>query len=464
MIKMTLTEKLADYTLYLTKAEIDPKTWELAKRYFIDCFGCMIAGAGETASLLATGYSNELQAKPAATIIGSGGRKTDSSSAAMVNGISAHIHDLDDVSVTMTGHPSVVMLPTVLALGQELKVSGQEVLLAYITGVEVASLVGRGLNPTHYSKGWHNTSTLGVFGAAAAAAKLLQLNRQQLIYAFGIAASEASGLKGNFGTMTKSLHAGRAASKGIFAAKLAKLGYDSNPRIMEIDGGFVEVTTGLCNLEAIDQFLQEKGSEFLSPGLAIKPYPSCKGTHNGIDAALYLAKTNKIKAEDIEKIEVMVQPIAKDILKYPLAKTPLEGKFSMSYCIACALLYGNVALANFMGERIEDPRILALMGKVEMTVDDRIADGKYFNGTWETAVRIILKSGQTFEKNVRYAKGDPENSLTDEELFNKFDDCALTAMDVAGLNKVKRLLKELESIPDINELLAATENAYIKGK
>lgn len=458
---MTLTERMADYTLNSTVDKVDGRTWNLAKRFFIDCFGCMIAGAGEGTSKIVTEYCRELQGVATSNVIGSNGLKTDAANAAMINGISAHIHDFDDVSVTITGHPSVVMMPVALALGQEIGANGRDVLLAYVTGVEVAALIGRGLNPNHYSRGWHNTSTLGVFGATAAAGKLLQLNRKQLVYAFGIAASESSGLKGNFGTMTKSLHAGRAAAKGIFAAKLAKKGYDSNARIMEIDGGFVEVTTGACDLESIDKFLNEKGSEFLTPGLALKPYPSCKGTHNGIDAALYLANNHKINAKDIKNIQVLVQPIAKDILKYPIADTPLEGKFSMGYCIACALLHGNVTLEDFTGNQINNQRIIDLMKIVDMKVDDSIAGGEYFNGTWETTVKIIMKSGHEFTKNVPYAKGDPENPLTEEELFNKFDGCISDKMDESGAMKVKALLKDLESIDDINMLMNETEKAYL---
>ena len=212
---------------------------------------------------------------------------------------------------TLNGHPTAAVLPAVLAIGEEIGASGEEVMMAYITGVEIVDIMARGLNQEdhkHYAKGWHTTSTLGIFGATAAVAKMLKLTREQLVNAFGITASESSGLKGNFGTMTKSLHAGRAAAKGIFAAKMGQLGYGANARIMEIIGGFPDVTTGEIGAEAMIARMASGDSVFLSPGLTMKPYPCCKCNQNAIDAIFNLMDKYKFKTEEVKKVVCGVQP------------------------------------------------------------------------------------------------------------------------------------------------------------
>lgn len=458
-----LTEILADAVLDFHLDALPTQAVARAQTTMKDCLGCLLAGSRETPPAILGQYARELGARPAATVLGVRGLRTDAGTAAMINGTAAHIHDYDDVSTNVTGHPSVVCLPVALALGEETGASGKAVLEAYMLGIEVMGLMGRGLNPQHYSRGWHNTGTLGTFGAAAAAGKLLGLTRQQLIYAFSIAASRAAGLKGNFGTMTKSVHAGLAASNGIFAAKTAKLGLDANPDIFEMDEGYVSVTTGSMDLDAITDFLASGKSEFLHPGLAIKPFPSCKATHNGINAAMELQQENGFRAEEVESIQVDCQPIAKDLLKYPIAQTPLQGKFSMNYCIACALLYGQVTLSQFEGTQIEDPAVLELMHRIRMDVCPDIAGGDYYNGTWETGVRITLRDGRRLEKRVRYATGDPERPLSAEALDVKFRDCLSKVADLSKAEPFLRCVEELQTLPDLTPLLRSLEDCLLPG-
>ncbi len=454
---MRLTEVLADYILAQLFEALSPKVVEQAKLFFKDCYGCMLAGAHEQAPLIAGSYCETLGARQVSSVISKKGFKTDPCSAAMVNGTSAHIHDYDDVSITVTGHPSVVVQPVVLALGEERGASGKDILTAYIAGIEVMALMGRALNPQHYQRGWHNTGTLGTFGAVAAAGLLLQLNRNQMINAIGIAASRAAGLKGNFGTMTKSLHAGLAASNGIFAAQMAALGFDANPDIMEMSGGFIPATSGEADLEAVTAFIAKGGSEFLEPGLAVKPFPSCKATHNGINAVMDLAAEHGFQPADVARVLVGCQPIAKDLLKYPLAHTPLQGKFSMNYCVACALVYGRVNLAHFQGEIINDSAVLDLMQKVHMEVNEEIAQGKYYNGTWETEATIILKDSTKLYKRVRYATGDPENPLSAQAVNEKFIDQANGVIKPENIEGLLDCLNHLENLNTVACLINKTE-------
>lgn len=456
---MTLTQRLADYTLSRTRPAIQPEVWASARRFLKDCYGCILAGAYEKATMIAREYGRSLSCRPAASVIGAKGLRTSPCTAAMINGVAAHIHDYDDVSTTVTGHPSVVVLPAALAVGEAQGASGADVLRAYITGVEVMALMGRAFNPQHYSRGWHNTGTLGIFGAAAAAGQLMGLDRGQLVHAFGIAASRSAGLKGNFGTMTKALHAGLAASNGIFSAQMAQYGFTSNPDIMEMEGGFAYVTTGALDRAAVDRFLDAGDSEFLTPGLAFKPYPSCKGTHNGVCAILELREQYGFRASDVERVQVGCQPIALDLLKYPNPSTPLEGKFSMNYCLACALLYGRLTLSHFVGSTIDNPVLCDLMERISMQVNPQLAQGAYFNGTWETEVTVYLKDGRSAYRRVRFAPGDPTRPLSSSELEEKFSDCAAQAISPGSIAALSAQLDCVDQLDDIRALLQSTERA-----
>lgn len=452
-----LTRILADYTLAFDLGKKAPEVTEKAKMALKDCLGCLLAGANEEPVRILRRYADGIGARGMSTVLGVKGLRLDAGNAAMINGTAAHFHDYDDVSTNVTGHPSVVIFPAALAVGEEIGASGRAVLEAYALGVEVMGLMGRGLNPQHYSRGWHNTATLGVFGAAAAAGKLLGLNREQLSHTFSIAASRSAGLKGNFGTMTKSLHAGLAASNGIFSAKVAGLGMDANPDIFEMDEGYVSVTTGEMDLKAITEFITLEDSEFLNPGIAIKPFPSCKATHNGINAAMELQSTYGFQVEEIEKVFVECQPIAKDLLKYPEAVTPLQGKFSMNYCVACGLVRGKVGLGDFEGAEITDREILSLMKKIRMEVSEEISQGQYYNGTWETAVNITLRDGRHLRKQVRYATGDPENPLSVEQINEKFLDCIGRTVDFENAGQMMDDIDHLENLPCIADLITHME-------
>jgi len=449
---MYFLEKLAEFVTKTSFENINTVTKKNAEHFFIDCLGCMVAGSSEPAAEIVSAYAEEMGGNKAATVVGRG-FKTTPYQAAVINGVSAHVLDFDDVSAGLTGHPSVVVLPAVLALGEQRKISGKAALESYIIGVEVACAIGRGMNPRHYSKGWHTTSSLGIFGAAAAAGKILGLNKEEMVNALAIAASEASGLKINFGTMTKSFHAGRAAAKGLMASLLASRGFTASKEAFEGEAGFAPVTTQEYNL---DKILKTIGNpfEFEEPGLSIKPYSSCKGTHNGIDAMLYLAKEYDLKPEDVERIDCGVQPVAKDILIYPDPQTGLEGKFSMNFCVALALVEREVKLEHFSDSKVLDPLIQSVIKKVSMEIDPEMAKISYFRGTWDTEVTVTTKDGRVYKKRVDDAKGDPKNPLTEEELYGKYRDCASLVLPKEKVEQSDALFRRLTEIGDINELLS----------
>lgn len=464
---MTLTERLAKYTLSVTPGSVPPKVVELAKTFFIDCLGCIIAGGQGKPTLIARQYCSEnFGPKAVATVLASGGLKLDAYNAAMINGISSHFHDFDDVMPTMNGHPSAAVLPAVLAAAEESGASGEEALIAYVAGVEVCDIMSRGLNQEdhrHYQRGWHTTSTLGIFGATAAAAMLRRLTREQLVMAFSIAASEASGLKGNFGTMTKAFHAGRAAAKGIMAAKLGQLGYGANPNIIEMVEGFAFATTnGELGAEAMIARMDSGESVFISPGLTMKPYPCCKCNHNGIDAIYNLKEKYNFKPQEVKKVVCGVQPFTQVNLRYPEATTYLEGKFSMSYNAALSILNDKrPGIKNFEGDTpfITDQAVLDFMKKVEMVVDHSIANGAYANGGWEAKVTIELNDGRILKEAVPYSRGESANPLTTDEVLEKFSDCLAVTLDPAKTGPIIDLLTRLETLTLISDLTAAVEKA-----
>jgi 2-methylcitrate dehydratase PrpD len=339
----------------------------------------------------------------------------------------------------------------VLALGEENKISGKEALFAFTLGVEIECKIGRGTIPRHYENGWHPTSSIGIFGAATAAAKILGLSEQELIYAFGIAGSESSGLRENFGTMTKPFHAGRAAAKGIMAALLAKEGLTSTEDIFEGEAGFCKVMAGDYDEKKI---IDRLGNPFDAedPGFTIKPYPTCGATHPAIDAVISLSQEYDLKLDQIEKIECGTVPIAKDILIYPRPKSPLEGKFSMHYCLAIALAKRKVGLSHFTDDRIDDPEIRQFLERVDMYIAPEMADLGY-RGTFNAKIKIVLKDGKEYITRVDHGRGDPANPLSEEELMEKYTDCAALTLDSERIKRSKEMLLDLEQLPDIGMLM-----------
>ena len=463
---MSATGKMADFVLNLNQEKLQKGVLELAKQSFIDTVACMIAGSKESTTQLALKYCKEnFGSKDSSTVIGLKEVKLDPYNAAFVNGISAHIHDYDDQLPTMNGHPSAPVLPAVLAISEETNSSGLEAMIAYISGVEICQAMSICLNQEdhkHYEKGWHTTETFGIFGATAAAGKLLGLNKEQLTNAFGIAASESSGLRANFGTQTKPFHAGRAAAKGVQAAKLALLGMNSNPYIMETEGGYALASTGEMDLDGMYAFMDNGISCFIEPGITIKPYPCCKCTHNGIDAIYETMKEYKYTADDVERVVCHVMPFTIDVLKYPDAKTKLEGKFSMNYTLALTLLNERVpGINDFIGKDITDANVLEYMKRIEMIEDSDIANGLYTNSTHETWVDIYLKDGREINKKVVYSRGESRNRLSIDEIVEKLEDCISLTLDTNKSQNIVGVLLDIEKIDNISLLMDVINDASI---
>jgi len=431
----SLTPELAALAAGLSLADLSTAAREWACRTFADTVACGIAGATEDAVRLAGAI---LPASPGpAALFGRGGRLHELD-AAQLNGIAAHALDFDDCNLEMDGHPSVSIVPALLALGDRLDCSGADLLTAYVAGVEAEIRIARLSNPAHADRGWHPTVTFGVIGAAVATGRLLRLSPERMAVAIGIAASCAAGLRANSGTMTKPLHAGQANRNGLQAALLADAGFTARPTALEHKFGFMAAFNGGIAPDfapALDGW----GRDFalLSPGIAIKQYPCCAYIHCAIDAASDLR--GLIEGGLIEDVEVALHGRRLKNIDRPHPRDGLDAKFSTQYLTARALIAGGIGFSDFEAPSISDPATAALSARVRLTAHDE-ADLSFGR------VTVRLADGRSFSAGARVAMGrDPSNPMTQAQFRAKFDDCVRRVLspDTAG-----RLYEQLMTLPD----------------
>jgi 2-methylcitrate dehydratase PrpD len=432
-----------------------PEQAERTVRYaYIDAIACILAGAqSETGTLLA-GYVADRGGSQEATILGHSGR-VPASEAALANGTAAHALDYDDI-VRQLGHPSVVLVPALLAAGERSACSGQSLIAAYAVGFEVMSRALRHLNPPHFARGWHATSTIGVLAATVAVAMLLRADERTLRNAIGIAASSSSGLRKMYGSMVKPLHAGMAAHNAIVAVDLALRGFVADHDSLDGDYGFLNVYRGdsPADTSFIELFSPERPLSLVESGLTFKRFACCGASHAAVDAVLDLRTANAVlqDPDQIESVEATVNSLAADILFHHVARTGDEGRFSMEYSLAAALLDGWLGVSQFSPERVADPAVQALSKRVTMTIDPE-AQVDYAN--WPADVVVTVKDGRRFHARVERPKGHPDNPPALEDLESKFLDSARPLLGDSAAAHAKELVVNLKSLRDVNELTAA---------
>jgi 2-methylcitrate dehydratase PrpD len=450
---MGVTEQLAAFVVDTASADIPSQAYARAKEAILDGLGCALVGSPTAIGKMITHYVRNRGEAPHAGVIGSG-FKTSAPLAALANGTMAHALDFDDVNWGMSGHPTVPLLPAVLALGQQIHVSGQEVLLAYALGFEVETKIGLGMNPRHYDLGWHATSTFGTLGAAAACAKLLRLGVEKTRMALGIAASTAAGLRQNFGTMTKPLHPGQAAMNGVTAAQLAELGWTADADILEAPYGFCQLYAGAGQFN-LDSIAKQLGSPFelLATGVGIKQYPCCAFTHRALDGMLTLVQQHKLSADEVVAVECRVGRPTTEVLIHTRPQTGLEGKFSMQYCMAAALLDKRIGLLSFSDEKVRRPAVQQLCERVTMTPHPEAQRSGASGEELPVTVTVTLKNGRTLSAQVQHPKGHPANPLSAVALQEKFEDCAYGVLERPDIGQVIALVQGLEQVGDVGTLM-----------
>ncbi len=364
--------------------------------------------------------------------------------AALANGTAAHALDYDDMCFVSLAHPSAPLVPAVLAAAELAGASGRTVLDAYVAGFEIQARLGKLMNPRHYQRGWHCTSTLGAMSAAAGAARVLGLDAAATAHALAIAASSASGLKENFGTMVKPLHAGLAARDGVLAAMLARSGMTASAKALDGPQGYLHAFDS--ESEDLSSAVADLGSrwEILDTGITVKLYPSCAGTHPTLDAVLDLQAQERFTAEAVDRIHVDVDPVVPTILIYDRPASALEAKFSLPFCAAAAVVFGRVGIDTFEDARIRDARVAALMSRVTMHVDAEIGRGR--PALTEARVRVTLVDGRVLVREAHGARGYPERPASGEELDAKFLSCAMRTLTETQARHLLTSLRDCESM------------------
>ena len=416
----------------------------------LDTVGVTLAGASEPVSRIVREVI-AAEGGDACTVFGTPARAS-ASGAALANGTAAHALDYDDMCFVSLAHPSAPLVPAVFAAAELDGAAGRALLDAYIVGFEIEARIGSLMNPRHYQRGWHCTSTIGTIGAAAAVSRLLAVDATAAGHALAIAASEASGLKENFGTMVKPLHAGLAARNGVLAALLARGGMTASTLALDGPQGFLHAmdSEGAALTDAIADLGVRW--EIVDTGITVKLYPSCAGTHPSLDAILDLRRREHFTADDVERIDVDVDSIVPTILIYDRPATGLEGKFSLPFCAAAAVVFGRVGIDTFDAASLSDPRVTSLIPRISMRVDPSL-DGSGPPLT-QARVHIRLRGGRVLTQHANGARGYPEQPASDEELDAKFMACARRAMPDPAAERALGLLRTIEELEDVRSLTA----------
>src|SRR5947207_13194165 len=445
---MTATTRLAEFVVKTSLRECPDAVLAQTRRAVLDTIGAMLAGAAEPVAQSVRAVARLEGGVGLCTVLGTSMRPSPGW-AALANGAAGHAHDFDDTNFALMGHPSVPLFAAALAAAEAETADGAALALAYVIGFEIDAALGIALNPAHYTRGWHATSSIGTLGCAAAAARLLGLDVDQTRHALGMAASMASGLKENFGSMTKPYHAGHAAQSGLLAAQLAREGLTASETALEGPQGYVAAFGGAGGLEpALDAL--GRTWQLLASGIAVKPYPSCALTHAAIDALLALRAGPGIRPGDVAAVEVGVNRVVPDVLAHRHPTTALERKFSMQFCAAAALGAGRVDLASFEDGPVRDAEVRRLMEQVVMVVDPALPDGLEQHAWARVTVR--LADGTKLASPPRGPQGHADAPLSREALHAKFLACATRALSRDEAEGVAVELEHLEDIPDIRTL------------
>ena len=454
---MTLARQIADRIHALRFQDITPTALEWTRHAFIDTVGCALAGMADEGPNIVLRVPGVAEA-PGPALIYATNRRTSVLDATLVNGTASHALDYDDVAGVMGGHPSAMLVPPLIALAEMVPATGQDLAAAYVAGFETMCRIARGVHFHHYDKGWHPTATLGIFGTVAAATRLLRMDVDQTAMALGLAASFASGLKSNFGTMTKPLHVGHGSRNGIFAALMVQGGFTANAGTFEHKQGFLDVFNGPGTYDTA-KILADWYSpiECEGPGdPGLKPYPCCGSTHASINRMLDLTTTYNLTPDQVARIEVMPHLRRLPHTNNPDPRTPLGAKFSIQYCIARALTDRTVKLDQFEGDAHFDPAIRALMQRVEARPHpDMPADSAF---QWGSEVVVHTTDGKRLASRLDDypSRGPAGIPMTREELWTKFSDCAerdLPRAQVAPLFEKLGAIETVAGSADLTNLL-----------
>jgi len=438
---------LAEFVNGTSYKDIPFEVRDHCKLIFLDWLGVTMAGSREEIASVMIKMVREIDGEvisDQATVLGKG-VKTDILKAALANGSMSHALDLDDYHGPTITHPTATFLPAILAVAENNNLGGRDIITAMTVAFDVLVRIGYGAKRIHYDRGWHATSTLGRFGAAAGAGKLMGLNVDALVNAFGIAGTVAGGVRQVFGTMGKPFHAGKASMDGILAALLAQKGFDCSKEIIEGENGFMHL---FSENPDIDKMLDRLGKYYHLPTVSFKPYASCGGTHTTIDLMRELRGKEDIPIDEVEEIIIEVSRIMVDAAGKIEPKNALEGKFSVYYCAAVALAEGGAGLDKFTNEKVNAPELVALRKKVKTVI---VPETDLHFGA--RAV-IRMKDGREFRACAKSPKGGPENPLSYDELVGKFRGLVENVIPAGNIDELVARIMKLEDVSNIGDMLS----------
>lgn len=460
MTTSTLTLEAARFAANLKFEDIPDDALHIAKRCIIDGLGVMLAGSDQEIADITKKYIDSVKGPGQARLVGKSQQRVSAPQAAFFNGIAGHAMDWDDTQLAespgrqygLLTHPTIPPLAATLAIADMLgNVDGSQFITAFVAGFEVECKIAEAINPDHYKFGFHTSGTIGTFGAAVAAAKLLGLDETGVARAIGGAASMASGIRANFGTMGKPMHVGRSSENGVISALLSQCGFTFNEEALDGPWGYLAVAGRGGDPEYV---LGRFGKPFsiVEPGVSIKPYPCGVLTHPSMDALKFLLEENDLQPSDIEKVTLHAASNILNPIRFRVAKTELEGKFCMAFLLSAIILRRRAGKQEFTDDFVNSAECQSMQLKVHTSHDPEIEAMGY--DRIRSRVEVVTKSGKVIEKwaSEDY-RGSPHNPLSDSELEAKFLDCAHGIIDTAQAMSILDMVWELESIESTASLI-----------
>lgn len=462
-----LTPAVVQFVDGMTPEALTGEHLRLARRCVLDGLAVALGGSAQEGMAPLGRYILSLGGAGQSRPLGAAGTRLPAHLAALWTGTAGHAMDWDDTQLAdgpgrpygLLMHPTMPPLAAALAIADLVAqergkpVTGAELLTAFATGSEVGCKIAEAINPEHYMRGFHTSGTIGAFAATAAAAKLLGLDREQIARAIGIVASCSAGIRANFGTMTKPFHVGRAAENGVTAALLAREGFSANPEALDGKWGYLTIA-GPGGEPAL--VAEKFGAPFtmVSPGVSIKPYPSGVLTHPSMDALKFLMRDENLAADHVEAVTLSAGSNVLGPIRFRVAKTELEGKFSFAFLLAAIILRGRCGKDEFTDTFVASDACQAMQQRVETRFDQAVE-----NMGWDkirSRVELVTKDGRRFERWADEAyRGGPDNPLSDAELTEKFADNAAGLLDAAQQARLVDLVGRIETLPDASVLLDA---------
>lgn len=442
--KKGISERCADFTASLSFSDLDAETLAVAKKCIIDWMGCVLGGASTPAASIMAGVVEDMGGKEQATIIGDFGRSTVLH-AAMVNAYDCHILEMDDVHKSSIVHPAAPVISAAFALAEHLGSSGRELIEAIVAGYDVMIRIGEAVTPSHYLI-WHTTGTCGNFGAAAATARLLDLDEKQTLDALGNAGSQAAGLWefASDNAMTKYLHCAKAAYNGLLSSLMAQRGFTGATRILEGDRGFFRAYSREKDFE---KSFEDMGANYRIKETVYKPYASCRHTHGPVNGVLEIMAQHGLSHEDIENVHVETYDTVLKLAGNKDFSTAPAARFSIYYCLASALVFGKVGVSQFAEDVLQDPRIAAIVPSIDVEATEEM--NALHPAKWASRITVTTKSGEVHAVFVEYPKGDPENTMTESEIADKY--MSLATLKIDG-ERARRILEKCGDIEEIVNL------------